>query len=65
MRKCTSAENLKDMNEYADETRKRGRSLLVVEGNHERNKLFWLIFQCFPEININMDDISQTIDRAL
>lgn len=57
MRKCTSAENLKDMNEYADETRKRGRSLLVVEGDHEKNKLFWLIFQCFPEISINMDDI--------
>ncbi len=31
--------------------------MLIVEGNHEKNKLFWLIFKCFPEINIDMDEI--------
>lgn len=45
------------MNDYQGEMRKRGPNLLVVEGNHEKNKLFWLIFRCFPEININMDEI--------
>ena len=45
------------MNDYQGERRKRGQNLLVVEGNHEKNKLFWLIFRCFPEININMDEI--------
>lgn len=35
----------------------RSRTLLIVEGKHERNELFWLIFKCFPEININMDDV--------
>lgn len=39
------------------EVRKRGQNLLIVEGHHEKNKLFWLIFKCFPEININMDEI--------
>lgn len=57
MRKCISVENLKDMNEYTCEKRKRGRSLLIVEGDHEKNKLFRLIFKCFPEMNISMDDI--------
>ncbi|MCI8550348.1 MAG: hypothetical protein HFI68_07155 [Lachnospiraceae bacterium] len=45
------------MNDYWGTGRKRGRSLLIVEGNHEKNKLFRLIFQCFPEIHIDMDDI--------
>lgn len=45
------------MNNYQTEVRKRSQNLLIVEGNHEKNKLFWLIFKCFPEININMDEI--------
>ena len=45
------------MNNYRGKVRKRSQNLLIVEGNHEKNKLFWLIFKCFPEININMDDI--------
>lgn len=45
------------MNNYIGEVRKRHRTLLIVEGNHEKNKLFWLIFKCFPEINIDMDDV--------
>lgn len=45
------------MNEHIGEVRRRRQNLLVVEGKHERNKLFWLIFKCFPEINIDMDDI--------
>lgn len=45
------------MNNYTGDVRKRSRNLLIVEGSHERNKLFWLIFKCFPEINIDMDDI--------
>lgn len=45
------------MNNYLGETRKRSQNLLIVEGHHEKNKLFWLILKCFPEININMNDI--------
>ena len=45
------------MSDYNKEGRNRGRTLLIVEGNHEKNQLFWLIFQCFPEINIDMDDV--------
>ena len=45
------------MNDYMGEVRRRNRSLLVVEGNHEKNKLFWLLFNCFPEINIHMEDV--------
>lgn len=52
-----SVENLKNMNDYMGEVRRRNQSLLIVEGNHEKNRLFWLIFNCFPEIDIRMDDI--------
>lgn len=45
------------MSDYIGEMRKRGQTLLIVEGNHEKNKLFALIFRCFPEININMEDV--------
>ena len=45
------------MNSYRGEVRKRNQNLLIVEGHHEKNKLFWLIFKCFPEINIDMDEI--------
>lgn len=45
------------MNDYAGEVKKRSRNLLIVEGNHEKDKLFWLIFKCFPEINIEMGDV--------
>lgn len=37
--------------------RKRSQNLLIVEGNHEKNDLFALLFQCFPEMNINMEDV--------
>ena len=43
------------MNNYAVETRRRSRSLLIVEGKHEKDELFWLIFKCFPEMNIDID----------
>lgn len=45
------------MNKYEGFDRKRRQNLLIVEGNHEKNKLFRLIFKCFPELDINMDDI--------
>ena len=45
------------MNNYQGDVRKRSQNLLIVEGYHEKNKLFWLILKCFPEININMDEI--------
>lgn len=45
------------MSNYEHEVRRRSRTLLIVEGNHEKNKLFWLIFKCFPEIKINMEDV--------
>lgn len=57
MKKCISAESLKDMNKYIGEARKRSQNLLIVEGNHEKDELFWLIFKCFPEINIDMEDV--------
>lgn len=45
------------MNNYMGEVRNRSQTLLIVEGNHEKNELFWLIFKCFPEINIDMDNV--------
>ena len=45
------------MNSYQGEVRKRRQNLLIVEGHHEKNRLFWLLIKCFPEININMDEI--------
>lgn len=45
------------MSDYLGKIRKRGQTLLIVEGNHEKNKLFALIFRCFPEINIDMEDV--------
>lgn len=45
------------MNNYQSDIRIRGQNLLIVEGDHEKNRLFWLIFKCFPEINMNMDEI--------
>lgn len=38
-------------------TRQRTRTLLIVEGHHEKEKLFWLLLKCFPEINIKFEDI--------
>ena len=57
MKRCISVGNLKSMNNYAVETRRRSRSLLIVEGKHEKDELFWLIFKCFPELNIDIDDV--------
>ncbi|WP_373211091.1 hypothetical protein [Holdemanella biformis] len=45
------------MNDFFVNTRRRGRSLLIVEGKHEKNQLFWLKFKCFPELNIDFDDV--------
>ncbi len=45
------------MNDYIGEARKRRQNLLIVEGNHEKNVLFWLIFHCFPEISIDIENV--------
>lgn len=45
------------MNNFQCENRIRSQNLLIVEGKHEKNKLFWLIFKCFPEFKININDI--------
>lgn len=45
------------MNDSIIEKRKREQNLLIVEGNHEKNRLFWLISKCFPEINIDIDNV--------
>lgn len=37
--------------------RVRSQTVLIVEGKHERNELFRLIFRCFPEIHINMENV--------
>lgn len=34
-----------------------GRTLLIVEGYHEKEKLFYLLLKCFPELTIKYDDI--------
>jgi len=39
------------------EPRHRTRTLLIVEGHHEKEKLFKLLLNCFPEINIRYEDI--------
>ena len=45
------------MNKYQGKVRRRRQNLLIVEGKHEKNKLFWLIFKCFPEMAIDIDDV--------
>ena len=45
------------MNDYSEEKRVRGQTLLIVEGKHEKNELFGILFRCFPSICISMDDI--------
>lgn len=46
------------MNEKSLEiARKRNRKLLIVEGKHEKDILFKLIFRVFPEIDISIEDI--------
>lgn len=37
--------------------RQRNKHLFIVEGNHERNEWFPFLLNCFPEIDINLDDI--------
>jgi hypothetical protein len=38
-------------------SRKRKQHLIIVEGNHEKNELISELLICFPEIDINMDDV--------
>lgn len=38
-------------------TRNRGKHLLIVEGNHEKDELIPLILKCFPEIKIQPENI--------
>ena len=45
------------MNNYIEEVRKRSQNLLIVEGKHEKDELFKLLFRCFPEMKISMHDI--------
>ena len=45
------------MSNYIGEIRKRSQNLLIVEGKHEKNELFGLLFLCFPEMKISMEDI--------
>ena len=45
------------MSKYKVQERKRNQTLLIVEGNHEKNELFWLIFKCFPEVDIDLNNV--------
>ena len=45
------------MNNYVNGGRRRNRTLLIVEGNHEKNILFSLLFKCFPEISVDINDV--------
>ena len=38
-------------------SRDRGKTLIVVEGNHEKYVLFHLLFKAFPELNILMENV--------
>lgn len=49
------------MNNYQGEVRRRSQNLLIVEGCHEKNKLFWLIFKCFPEIRYQKESIENIL----
>lgn len=44
------------MNDNPIHQRIKGRTLLIVEGNHEKC-LFYQVLQCFPELHINHDSI--------
>ena len=44
-------------NKTWNEKRNRGKVLLIVEGNHEKNKLLTRILQTFPEMNIDKNNI--------
>lgn len=37
--------------------RQRQKHLFIVEGQHEKDKLFRFMFNCFPEIDIRIDDV--------
>lgn len=51
-------ESLANMSNYdVVSPRNRGKTLVVVEGNHEKDILFQLLFRCFPELNIAMEDV--------
>lgn len=45
------------MSEYVLPARKRARTLMIVEGNHEKNVLFEALFKCFPELGVRPEDI--------
>ena len=45
------------MSKYKVQETKRNQTLLIVEGNHEKNELFWLVFKCFPEVNIDLNNV--------
>ena len=45
------------MNDYVLNVRRRRRTLLIVEGDDEKNMLFWALFKAFPEMAIKYDDV--------
>lgn len=64
-KRCISVGSLNVMNNYATEARRRGRSLLVVEGNHEKNEVsqdmengfIWVLNTCIfliPDYNFRL-----------
>ena len=45
------------LNNVAIPKREREKTLIVVEGNHEKNTLFDLLISCFPEMKIRQEDV--------
>lgn len=45
------------MSSYENTLRKRGKTLLIVEGKHEKDVLFRCVLKCFPELQIDEDNI--------
>lgn len=45
-----------NMNNYIT-NRKRQRQLFIVEGDHEKNDFLKLLFKCFPETKIDINDV--------
>lgn len=45
------------MNNQLTYTRQRRRQLFIVEGHNEKNTLLSLLIRCFPEVDIDLDDV--------
>ena len=45
--------------------RKRQQHLFIVEGKHEKKELLGLMLQCFPEMNIQDENVQKLLKEKL